>query len=241
MKTIKKWLMVACTAIVTTGAGAQGMLGDIYGSVVEAENGETIPEVHIRAFRAGVMVAQTLSDLDGIFTMKGVPSGTYNLIISYIGKDTLEIAGVEVNADKITRRMNIALKDRNTLIGYELVEDIIPLIDPEEPSAQTVGYKQLRNNANIRDMNKLLSTLTTDIKTGIDGGDAYVRGSRSDASVYFVDGVKQRGNSRIPGAAIGKITVYTGGVPAKYGDTTGGVIIMETKSYLDLWNERQNR
>jgi hypothetical protein len=32
--------------------------------------------------------------------------------------------------------------------------------------------------------------------------------------------------------------VYTGGVPAKYGDTTGGVIVVETKSYLEEYNEK---
>jgi len=39
----------------------------------------------------------------------------------------------------------------------------------------------------------------------------------------------------IPGTSIGGVSVYAGGVPAKYGDTTGGVIIMETKSYFDLY------
>jgi len=29
---------------------------------------------------------------------------------------------------------------------------------------------------------------------------------------------------------------YTGGIPAKYGDTTGGVVILETLSYFDLYN-----
>jgi outer membrane receptor protein involved in Fe transport len=41
----------------------------------------------------------------------------------------------------------------------------------------------------------------------------------------------------VPGSSIGGVTVYTGGIPAKYGDTTGGVIILETKSYFDLYRE----
>jgi hypothetical protein len=27
--------------------------------------------------------------------------------------------------------------------------------------------------------------------------------------------------------------VYSGGIPAKYGDCSGGVIVIETKSYFD--------
>jgi outer membrane receptor protein involved in Fe transport len=42
--------------------------------------------------------------------------------------------------------------------------------------------------------------------------------------------------ARIPSSAIGSISVYTGGLPAKYGDTTGGVVVIETKSYMDLYN-----
>jgi len=33
------------------------------------------------------------------------------------------------------------------------------------------------------------------------------------------------------------VAVYTGGVPAKYGDCTGGVVVIETKNYLSLYQE----
>ena len=45
-----------------------------------------------------------------------------------------------------------------------------------------------------------------------------IRGSRSDANYYFIDGVKVRGSSAIPRASIDQITVITGGLPARYGD-----------------------
>jgi TonB-dependent Receptor Plug Domain. len=62
-----------------------------------------------------------------------------------------------------------------------------------------------------------------------------IRGARSGNMAYFIDGVKVNGVGKIPGAAIGGLTVYTSAIPAKYGDTSGGVIIMETKSYADLY------
>jgi hypothetical protein len=33
--------------------------------------------------------------------------------------------------------------------------------------------------------------------------------------------------------------VYTGGLPAKYGDILGGAVILETKSYFDLYRQWQ--
>jgi outer membrane receptor protein involved in Fe transport len=62
-----------------------------------------------------------------------------------------------------------------------------------------------------------------------------IRGSRAGDVIYYVDGVKMNTMQSIPGAAIGGMTVFTGGVPAKYGDTTGGVVVLETKSYFDLY------
>ncbi len=57
----------------------------------------------------------------------------------------------------------------------------------------------------------------------------------------YIDGVKQDDNLRgVPGSSIGSLTVYVGGVPAKYGDVTGGVVVIETKSYFDLYNQWKN-
>jgi hypothetical protein len=93
------------------------------------------------------------------------------------------------------------------------------------------------HNPNLRSPKKLMQTLTSDIVVSENGKDAYVRGGRADATVYFVDGVKMSNIGNVPGVAIGSMTVYTGGVPAKYGDTTSGVVILETKSYFDMYNE----
>jgi len=67
----------------------------------------------------------------------------------------------------------------------------------------------------------------------------YFRGERSQAVLYIVDGVKTMdGRLGIPGSAIGHLTVYSGGVPAKYGDFTGGVVVIETQSYFDIVSQR---
>lgn len=60
-----------------------------------------------------------------------------------------------------------------------------------------------------------------------------VRGSRSDATQYYVDGVKMIGSFYIPKSAIKEISVITGGLPAMFGDATGGIVVITTKSYWD--------
>ncbi len=56
-----------------------------------------------------------------------------------------------------------------------------------------------------------------------------IRGSRSDATSYYVDGIKVRGGVGLPQKGTEQITVITGGVPAQYGDATGGIISVTTR------------
>src|SRR5258705_12792153 len=74
---------------------------------------------------------------------------------------------------------------------------------------------------------------TSQANTKDDGQDINIRGSRSDATQYYVDGIKMIGGFRSPKAAIKEIKVISGGVPAMFGDATGGIVLITTKSYSD--------
>ncbi|NBW30666.1 MAG: hypothetical protein EBR35_05330, partial [Flavobacteriales bacterium] len=56
-----------------------------------------------------------------------------------------------------------------------------------------------------------------------------VRGSREDGTYFYIDGIKVRGSSNIPKSALEEVSVITGGVPANYGDVTGGIISITTR------------
>jgi len=43
----------------------------------------------------------------------------------------------------------------------------------------------------------------------------------------------------VPPTSIASFTIYTGGLPARYGDVTGGAVAIETKSYFDLYMQQQ--
>ncbi len=63
-----------------------------------------------------------------------------------------------------------------------------------------------------------------------EGTDAlHIRGARSDATVYYVDGMRVQSLGAIPKSFVSEVTVYTGGIPANYGDLTGGVISVVSK------------
>lgn len=54
-----------------------------------------------------------------------------------------------------------------------------------------------------------------------------IRGARMDANAYYVDGVRVRGID-VPNSMIGSVQLISGGIPANYGDVTGGVVLVNT-------------
>lgn len=65
-----------------------------------------------------------------------------------------------------------------------------------------------------------------------------MRGARAHQNAYYVDGMRVHSLDGIPKAFIQNVQVITGGIPACYGDATGGVILVEGKSSWSLQSER---
>jgi hypothetical protein len=49
----------------------------------------------------------------------------------------------------------------------------------------------------------------------------------------MIDGEKVIGSFDVPSQSVRGMTVYTGGVPACYGDFTGGLVMITTKSFFN--------
>jgi hypothetical protein len=244
MKKTRKAVLIGCTLVAASvfftaqKVSAQGNFGEIRGRVWEDDT-KKIGQPGANVFiRVGEEIVGTSTDTEGRFVIKPVNPGNYTLTVTFIGKDTIE-RPITVNPNLATYENSLVMTEGGIDLTGAIVEGVAgpKLIDPEQTSVKSISYKDIKNNPNIRSPKKLLQSMTSDIVVSENGQDAYVRGSRSDASVYFIDGVKMSDAGNVPGVAIGNVTVYTGGVPAKYGDATGGVVIIETKSYFDLYND----
>ena len=207
--------------------------GEIHGKVFEKES--NLPAIGATVF---VEVGGTITDVEGRYKIKPLNAGVYNLSIKLMGMNPVVMSEVVVNKDKITWIKDVSLSaniELNVLIIEELrYKDSERLIKIEDPTAMTMTSAEIEKSPLLREPVDLIATMPGVTKKG---GQLYFRGARPDAILYFIDGVKNRGNGLgIPSSAIGEITVYTGGIPAKYGDVTGGIVVVETKSYFDLYN-----
>lgn len=208
---------------------AQTATGTIYGKVFQPDSTTTIAFSKVWVETPGGNVGQQ-TDIDGKFKITGLKPGTYILYATAVG---FEKRGYQVEV------VPEGLHKQDLVMGTNTLPVIV--IDPGAPKIETdiisirIPTTDIAKSPYIRDPKGLLVGTSSDIKMAEGSTDIIIRGSRPGDAVYYVDGMKMDDMTMLPGAAIGSLQAYTGGVPAKYGDTTGGVIILESKSYFDLY------
>ena len=214
--------------------------GEVKGIIKDKATGEPIWNVNVY-IKIGENLVGDATDFDGKYTLKPLNSGTYTVIAKMTGYAPMKIHNVQVTSDKISY-VNIDMETVATEIDeFVFIEVIheVPLIDPDEPHVKMLTAKMLKNDPNIHNPTALLDKIEG-VTVAPNGRDVYVRGSRPQSTQFITDGMKSiTGDIGIPGQAIGSLKVYTGGVPARYGDLSGGVIVTETKSYFDLAQDYQ--
>ena len=224
----KRIYLTAILSIFSLIAFAQ--TGTLKGTITDRITGKPVEFANVVIMKNGVQKMGTSTGLDGTFTLKPIDPGTYTVQSTFIGYIPFKLEGVIVSANKITYltgdnaiRMTSGVQvDEVEVRGYSK-----PLIDQDNLSGETKTSEEIVALP-TKSINSIAST-TAGIYQKDEGDAVNIRGSRSDATSYIVDGIKVRGTLGVPTSAIEQITVVTGGLPAKYGDATGGVIEVTTK------------
>ena len=238
MKTIIKTLFTLCL-LTMANAQAQGNHGEIHGKVTEEETGNPLPGAAVFV-EVGDRKIGTTADDKGRFILKPLDPGKYNLHVKFSMKEEYKLLSVVVNPNKITFIPEIKLVDKGALTTVVIITYKDPIINPEDPTITTIRAKEFMATPLAKDARGFIGTLPGFQMTP--NREIHVRGGRAGDMVVFFDGVKMSGGiPNFPSAAVSSISSYPGGIPAKYGDVTGGVIVIETKSYFEMRNERMNR
>jgi hypothetical protein len=209
----------------------------IHGKVID-EFGEPMYSVNI-SVKGGSTTTGGTTDLDGNFRIKPLNAGTYNIEASFIGYDSVIITEVIVYNNQITFLDDIKLSTGAFLIKGEAVvyEYRQKLISKDEPSKIPISSEMIIKTPGPKNPAMLARAYQSDVQ--VVGDQMVIRGSRPGSSTVYIDGMRVTNEmSSLPSMGIGSMEIYTGGIPAKYGDVTGGVVMMTTKSYFDIVNER---
>ncbi|MCR9172043.1 MAG: carboxypeptidase-like regulatory domain-containing protein [bacterium] len=212
---------------------AQSQMGAVIGNVVD-EDGYPLSYTHVFIEDEFGQRYQTQTDEDGRFRISTVPVGEYSLNIRMYG-DTLKGIPVDVPRDGFYHCGEIVFPSPIDNIC------ICPPIAPPLPidlfghSFEELEGAIIDQHVNRFNFDDLIEGTSSEIQMSITD-EIVIRGAEG-GHLQLIDGVKVRGELNLPSAAYQNIKVYTNGIPAKYGDTTVGVVTIETKSYFDLYYE----
>ena len=215
-------LIMVCAVAFSYG---QTRPGSIKGTVKDKRTGEVIPFATVIVKNKDVVVSTGTTDFDGKYNINPVNAGVYNLTCNFIGYADFNLNGVTVYSGK-PKVVNFDMTVESTMIQEVTVTAQEELIETGKTS-DIVSSEEIKNLP-YRNLSQIVGT-TAGVFQQDGSNDFNVRGSRSSTNVIFIDGVKVRGDVNLPRDAILQTEVITGGVPAQYGDVTGGVISTTTK------------
>ncbi|MEO8067768.1 MAG: TonB-dependent receptor [Flavobacteriales bacterium] len=225
-------------ALGALAANAQSM-GEIRGKVLD-EQKQPVPFARITIDLPNGAVG-TDADEAGRYVLKPLPTGSYSVAAVAPTFAETTFSGVAVMPDQFTKCDFVLAPKAKELATFRKKSkpDYVhrrPLIDPEQTTRQTLLASEFKNDPNAKNPVKFLSTNFIGVTASRNNEGLHFKGSRTENMASFLDGVRIPGSlPKVPSSAISSVTVYTGGLPAKYGDVTGGVVVIETKTYQELW------
>ena len=222
----------------TPSAQAQATItGSIRGSVTD-DAGNFLPGVNIELSSAalGDLTKTAITDAEGTFTVNGLPVGLYSMRATLIGYREFEVVQIIVNPDE-TRVFN--LKMAEGLSERITVQAERPVVDTSNTSSKDVVDATYVNRLPLisRRYQQIL-TLFPGVSNdeGFTLAQYHVNGGRVSQNGFRLDGATI--NDFVTGTfglnvnqnAIERFELNTSGYQAEYGEQSGGIANIITKS-----------
>ncbi|MFT6017533.1 MAG: outer membrane receptor protein involved in Fe transport [Patescibacteria group bacterium] len=217
------FLLSLVFALISTVTFAQQ--ASLSGKITDGDNGEELIAANVTLYKGGVLITGVTTDFEGNYSINLDP-GTYDVETSYVGYSSTRTNGVIVRAGQ-TNKLDVALGTGINIEEIVVIDYRVPLIEVDNTTqGKIVTSEDIRKFAS-KNINSVAAS--TAGMSQVDEGDGLTsRGSRSDATDVYVDGMRVRASS-VQEADVEQLQVITGGIPAFYGDVTGGIISITTK------------
>ncbi len=224
---MKKALTLLFALLFASTTFAQSNFGKIQGKVTDKNSKAPIAYATILLQKDGIRKGGAYTDENGKYSINALDPGTYSITVKYLDYSDKIVTDIEVSANS-TKFLNIEMTQKSAddaaVIDVITVRAGKPLIEKDK-NQQTFGASDL-TKLPTRSLNAIAATSSAVNQTS--AGLSFI-GSRTDGTAYFVDGVRVLGASGVPQSAQGQIDIIQSGIPAQYGDFTGGAISITTK------------
>jgi hypothetical protein len=230
------WLAMATVLLSVSALQAQ-TTGRIQGKVLDAQ-GQAIPGATVVATSPSLQGTQTqVSDGQGEFRFLGLPPGVYTIKSELSGFTAAEAANVRVQLDStstVSLSMQVAgVTEAITVTGTSSVVDTTSTATGVNVGSDLMSRIPLR-----RDIYAVARVAPGANEDAV-GPNFY--GSTGAENQYIIDSLNTTGielgseGKTLNADFIQEVEVKTGGLPAEYGRTTGGVLNVITKSGSNIF------
>ena len=190
---MKKLILILVVLFSSQINFAQSGSGVIKGLVVEKANNEPVPFANVVLLKGSEQVLVTTTDFDGIYTLKPIPAGIYDVKINYVGFAPQKVSEITVDSSKITV-LNVTM-----VKGIEIEEVTVyckPIIEKDQIEVGTTVHRTQITQMAVRSVADITKVAGNGILSRDNGSRKNnVRGQRNGSSVTFIDGVKITGYS----------------------------------------------
>jgi len=161
---------------------------------VTDDTGEPVIFASVALYKHGVLITGTETDIDGYYRFASLDPGTYAVETSYIGYTKQRVERVLVYAGKANKLDIEMTADAVNLDEVVVTSYKVPLVTQDNcTQGATIVSDQIRNLP-TRNLNSLAAT-TAGVSDAKASNELKIRGSRSNATDYYVDGIRVQGNA----------------------------------------------
>jgi outer membrane receptor protein involved in Fe transport len=223
---------------------------DVTGSisgVVKDSTGAIVPGAELIATNVGTNATYSaLSDESGVFVVRAIPIGLYNLSAEARGFKKFESKGIRVQVNEVAR-VDVALTVGETSETI-VVSSKVTHVDTESSTLKTVvDQRRIEdlplNGRNPTQLMRLVAGVQADPRADVLSGTTYpgvvpvsVNGGRANTTNYVLDGGQNNDHySNAPNPmpnpdALQEFSVQTNNFSAEFGRNVGGIVNAVTKS-----------
>jgi len=219
----------------------------IKGRVLDKASQISLPGATIFIEGTNPLIGGT-SDLDGYFRLENVPVGRYNIVVSYVGYQSITIPEVMVNSGK-EKVLSIELVESINKLDEVVVKAHVNKNQPLNPlasiSARSFSVEETRRYAGgYDDPSRMASAFAGVTTTHMGDNSIIIRGNAPKGVLWRLEGVEIPNPSHFSGISIqggGFTTIFssqvltnsdffTGAFPAEYGNALAGVFDMKLRT-----------
>ncbi|MCX6257991.1 MAG: TonB-dependent receptor [Bacteroidia bacterium] len=233
MRYIKFVFAIICLLLASVVSWSQS--GNIRGFVYDKDDGE--PMIFTNVYLLGTTIGGA-TDINGYFNISKIKEGSYTLVVSFIGYDTLKVP-VNIKPNEIITKKLYLVKSSIQL------EELVVSAEKQEMRTEThtsivkISPKQMERLPTVGsepDIAQYLQIVPGVVFTGDQGGQLYIRGGTPIQNKVLLDGMTvfnpfhSIGLFSVFDSDIIKNTdVYTGGFGAEYGGAISSVMDITTR------------